>query len=132
MRHFLLEFEANYGQNPDKELAKKNEWASECLYELEYSSPELTFLSVLELVAQIKTREQAAFVGAGSLENIIAKNGDQFIDRIEEHARKSPRFRYVLTGVWPQGQQDSPVWVRVEKARKGSPTIDETDQLPEF
>ena len=38
------------------------------------------------------------------------------IDTIESEARRNPRFRYVLTGVWPQGKSEMQA---VETHRQG-------------
>jgi hypothetical protein len=38
------------------------------------------------------------------------------IDRVEELARKNPRFNYLLGGVWKNMMTDD-IWFRVEKAR---------------
>ena len=57
-----------------------------------------------------------AMIAAGPLEDLLADYGNIYIDRIEELARKSPRFNYLLGGVWKNSSNDE-VWQRVEKAR---------------
>ena len=55
-------------------------------------------------------------LAAGALEDLLACFGNLYIDRVEELARKNPRFNYLLGGVWKNAMTDD-VWVRVEKAR---------------
>ncbi|HEX5885444.1 MAG TPA: hypothetical protein VFY67_12965, partial [Pyrinomonadaceae bacterium] len=39
-------------------------------------------------------------LAAGPVEDLLAKQGEDFIDRVEELARKDPKFNYLLGGVW--------------------------------
>ena len=55
-------------------------------------------------------------LAAGPLEDLLAKRGVDFIDRIEELARKDPKFNYLLGGVWRNSMTDE-VWQRVQAIR---------------
>ncbi len=55
-------------------------------------------------------------LAAGPLEDLLGFFGELYIDRVEELARKNPRFNYLLGGVWKHLSTDD-VWRRVEKAR---------------
>ncbi len=55
-------------------------------------------------------------LAAGPLEDLLGFFGELYIDRIEELARKNPRFNYLLGGVWQHLSSDD-VWARVEKVR---------------
>ena len=55
-------------------------------------------------------------LAAGPLEDLLAKRGADFIDRVEELARKDPKFNYLLGGVWRNSMTDD-VWKRVENIR---------------
>jgi hypothetical protein len=57
-----------------------------------------------------------AILAAGELEDLLASFGEIYIERIEELARKSPRFNYLLGGVWKNAMTDD-VWLRVQEAR---------------
>ena len=48
-------------------------------------------------------------IAAGPLEDLLADFGDLYIARIEELARKNPRFNYLLGGVWKNSSNDD-VW----------------------
>jgi len=57
-----------------------------------------------------------ASLAAGPLEDLLGYFGELYIDRIEELARKNPRFNYLLGGVWKHLSTDD-VWTRIEKVR---------------
>jgi uncharacterized protein DUF6869 len=57
-----------------------------------------------------------AVLAAGPLEDLLAKRGTEFIDRVEELARKDPKFNHLLGGVWRNTMPDE-VWQRVQSIR---------------
>ena len=57
-----------------------------------------------------------AVLAAGPLEDLLAKQGAEFIDRVEELARKDPKFNYLLGGVW-RSNMTAQVWQRVQSIR---------------
>lgn len=91
-------------------------WSALCVFELR-DHPEEIWTFIRLALAGAETVWQVIMLAAGPLEDLIADHGDALIDRIEREARQSPRFRFALTGVWPQGAATSPVWLRVEAAR---------------
>jgi len=106
---------------PEKERASQEidglHWTVNCVFELEHEHPELCLEVVLASLKLVKTSFQAGYLAAGPLEQIIADHGERVIEGVETMARQSRRFRYLLTGVWPQGNDDNQVWQRVLKAR---------------
>src|SRR5687767_533547 len=50
-----------------------------------------------------------AIIAAGPLEDLLADFGELYIERVEELARKNPRFNYLLGGVWRNDASDD-VW----------------------
>ena len=71
---------------------------------------------VLEIYKRDLPDEIIAVLAAGPLEDLLAKRGVDFIDRIEELARKDPKFNYLLGGVWRNTISDE-VWQRVQVIR---------------
>lgn len=57
-----------------------------------------------------------AALAAGPLEDLLAKLGPEFIERVEVLARKDPQFNYLLGGVWRNTMSDE-IWERVQSAR---------------
>ncbi len=122
--------EASSLRPSDRARKRQSEWADDCVMELAFHSPEMAFRVLLLTMIELKTPAEAMALAAGALETLIATHGDLFIERIENLARQSPRFRYLLTGVWPQGKKHSPTWQRVENARRDAPRVAPDDPLP--
>jgi hypothetical protein len=57
-----------------------------------------------------------AILAAGPLEDLLANQGAEYIERVEELARRDPKFNYLLGGVWRSSMTDE-VWERVQKIR---------------
>jgi hypothetical protein len=58
-----------------------------------------------------------SLLAAGPLEDLLAKHGPKFIERVEELARQDQKFNSLLGGVWQNTMTDE-VWKRVQAARK--------------
>ncbi|MBU8977222.1 hypothetical protein JI752_013800 [Lysobacter sp. MMG2] len=71
---------------------------------------------VLAVLVRSPPQKVLGTLAAGPLEDLIAYEGDRFIERIEQHARHDPAFRHLLGGVW-QNQASPEIWERVEVAR---------------
>lgn len=109
---WLSELEGDVSQN-------KNGPAVEIVLGLS-SSPNdhaLCWAFISAVIQKTTTKHQIGMVAAGPLENLIVSSGAEYIDQIEAAARQSVRFRYTLTGVWPQDTRESDIWHRVETAR---------------
>ncbi len=91
-------------------------WSDLCVFELD-AHPELLWSFVLRALRKAETVWQAGLVAAGPLEELLTNHGADFIDRLEDQARRSPRIRYALTGVWTQDIQDRDIRGRIEAAR---------------
>jgi len=94
-------------------------WASDKLVDMERADPESLWPIIL-LIHSLNEEEAdlvvAGCLAAGPLENLLAYHGPQFIDRLEAHARRSPKFAFLLCGVWQSLMSDE-IWARVVKAR---------------
>lgn len=53
-----------------------------------------------------------ANLAAGPLENLLSQFGEEYIDEIESLAKKDPKFKDLLGGVW-QNNMSAGVWSRV-------------------
>jgi len=73
---------------------------------------------ILAVLAKRPPDAVIASLAAGPLEDLIARQGKCFIDRIELAARQDPAFRELLGGVWKNRTPDD-IWARVELARRG-------------
>lgn len=57
-----------------------------------------------------------ALLAAGPLEDVLANNGQEYIEQTEVLARKDPQFKKLLRGVWKNSMSDE-LWARVCDAR---------------
>lgn len=55
---------------------------------------------ILALLEGAPDDDACLAVGAGPLQNLLHDHGNELIDQIERVARREPRFRRALTGVW--------------------------------
>ncbi|WP_444897042.1 DUF6869 domain-containing protein [Microbulbifer sp. SSSA005] len=60
-----------------------------------------------------------AILAAGPLEDLLARNGESYIEQIEQLARKDSKFKFLLGGVWKNSMSET-LWSRVS-AVKGEP-----------
>ena len=112
-----------YDEHPDG-------WAIDWTLNQYGRDPELDW-QVIEWIAEnTKSRWSSVMLAAGPLENLISEHGESFIERIEGKARRSPRWRFILSGVWPQGRHNSEVWQRVLAAQAAGPNMDRDDPFP--
>lgn len=63
-------------------------------------------------------------LSAGPIEDLLARHGDVFIDRVEHGASGDPNFAKLLGGVWKNSMSDA-VWERLQavcdRRRWGAP-----------
>ena len=75
-------------------------WAWEVVDDAVRNDPEQGWLLIIELVKSSPNDKVLANIAAGPLENLMNKNANEFIERIETFGRESQEFRKCLTGVW--------------------------------
>lgn len=101
----------------DEAIVERTRWASDCAFEIEQNHPDELFAFVLVAMDVCRDLEDAAFVAAGLVENMLVKHGPELIDAVEAMAQASAKFRYILSGAWSQnGSVDPDVWARVGRA----------------
>lgn len=71
---------------------------------------------ILEIVSRNPPENVLAMLAAGPIEDLLHYHGREFIDRLEDEARKNPLFRTTLQYVWPSGQPE--MWARLERYRQ--------------
>ncbi|MBX3426488.1 MAG: hypothetical protein KF688_12475 [Pirellulales bacterium] len=57
--------------------------------------PGVAWQAILEILRHDLTAEQTADLAAGPLESLLAWQGAVFIDRVEEEARRNPKFNHL-------------------------------------
>lgn len=79
--------------------------------------PEEAWLLIGELILKAQSEEILAMIAAGPLEDLLAQYPYEFIERVEESARKDTKFRTCLADVW-QNVIPNDVWKRIVGARQ--------------
>ena len=87
------------------------------MFDAVYDVPEVAWTAILEILDGELTEEQISILAAGPLEDLLAKHGAKFIDRIECEAKSNSRFNHLLGGVW-KNEIAQEIWVRVQKVHK--------------
>jgi hypothetical protein len=69
------------------------------------------------LILKIHERDQSITIqqvlSAGPIEDLLSKFGEQYIERVEDKARKDPTFAKLLGGVWQSSMSDE-IWSRLQ------------------
>ncbi|MCB1784580.1 MAG: hypothetical protein KDI13_11385 [Alphaproteobacteria bacterium] len=81
---------------------------------IQFESPDDLWLIILKIHALTDDPQVLSLLSAGLLENLLSLFPSQSIDWVEEQARKDPRFKKLLRGVWQNLMSDE-TWQRVQK-----------------
>jgi hypothetical protein len=100
-----------------RKISERDEgfWAWEQLHELVQDDPEQAWLCLIDIWNRTSDDDVLGSLAAGPLEDLLTQHGPLFIDRIETTARKDPKLRKILAGVW-KNAMPHPLWDRVRKA----------------
>jgi hypothetical protein len=90
-------------------------WSKQKFFDLEIDDPESIWAAILLTIEKTSDHRVIGGVAAGPLEDLIENHGAAWIDRIELEARRNPKFRHLLGGVWKSSTPE--IWSRVENAR---------------
>ena len=70
-----------------------------------------------QLILKIHERDHSIAIqqvlSAGPIEDLLSNFGEQYIERIEDKARKDPMFAKALGGVWQSNMSDE-IWARLQ------------------
>ena len=97
---------------------ERNWWAVDLVMDwtLEGEADRL-WLFILSTYRRNLSDRVVSVLAAGPLEDLLAKHGPTFIERVEELAREDKKFNHLLGGVWQNTMSDE-VWKRVQAARR--------------
>ena len=74
--------------------------------------PHLVLPFIDEVLKRTKDEKIIAYLAAGTLEDLLNKFPEAYIDEIEKRARQNSLFRQCLSGVWPSGIS-APIFKRI-------------------
>lgn len=83
-----------------------DDWPDEAIDDLDailsahWDDPDRGLVYVVLAAANYDERDFLFLIAAGALENLLNDPSPEMLDRIVAEARKTPRFRWMLTGVW--------------------------------
>jgi hypothetical protein len=82
---------------------------------MSFHAPERLWTVAIEILELLDDDEELliASIGAGPLEDLLNRNGADYIDRIVERARQNRRFRVAASCVWPS-RIDPAIWQRLQ------------------
>ena len=99
---------------------KSNWWAIQRVIDwgvLNYK-PELLWRFILAALQQELSDKVVPILAAGPLEDLLNKHGTDYIDRIEDLARKDEPFNHLLGGVWIDDTMTDEVQERLKSVRR--------------
>lgn len=103
-------------QETEQSQSSHNHWSVDYVIDLNVQD---RFNELWAFVLQVYKRDISdntlMNLAAGPLEDLLASAGPKYIDEVEELARKDPKFRKLLGGVWQNDINDD-LWNRVKKA----------------
>lgn len=91
-------------------------WTFDLLADAAEKDPELCWRLIEAVVARDSDEQVLAALAAGPMEDLLARHGPAFIERVESRAAQNPLFRHLLAGVW-RNEIAQDIWDRVVAAR---------------
>jgi hypothetical protein len=88
-------------------------WAVSEVLDLTYDNPQALWDFILKTLEDPRSDEVMPVFAAGPVEDLLAKYGPDFIDRVEAEAHRNRRFASLLGGVWQKTMSDD-IWRRVQ------------------
>jgi hypothetical protein len=89
-------------------------WASDRMYGILDGAPEIAWEIIVELVDRAPSDGSLGFFAAGPLNDLLSKDGPNFIERVEGRAKMNEPFRRAVGMLRRLGMADD-VWVRVRR-----------------
>ena len=95
-------------------------WAFSNLDRMIDDEPENAWSIILEILRRNQSSEILEVLSAGPVEDLLARHGEAFIERVENEARNDEDFAKLLGGVW-QNTMSNEIYARVQRVwnRKG-------------
>jgi|GEM_PF-3522241 len=95
-------------------------WAADGWPVVLFGDAERAWRVLLLLVERAPDDVPLSLVGAGPMEDFFNEHAPAFVDRIEERARRDPRFREAMAGAWlSRGALPADIEERVVRASAG-------------
>jgi hypothetical protein len=89
--------------------------AFDCVFSMTSESAEDALAFVFVALEHAVTAKQEAYLAAGALEHLLKRHGALVIDRVLGAAKRDPKFRRCLAGVWGHSGMDKSVRARIDE-----------------
>jgi hypothetical protein len=89
--------------------------AFDCVFSMTSDSPEDALAFVFVALELAVTERQEAYLAAGALEHLLKRHGALVLDRVLGAARRDPKVRRCLAGVWGHSGMDKSVRARIDE-----------------
>jgi hypothetical protein len=89
--------------------------AFDCIFSMTSDLPEDALAFVFVALEHAETAKQEAYLAAGALEHLLKRHGALVIDRVLGAAKRDPKFRRCLAGVWGHSGMDKSVRARIDE-----------------
>jgi hypothetical protein len=89
--------------------------AFDCIFSMTSESAEDALAFIFVAMELAVTAKQEAYLAAGALEHLLKRHGVLVIDRVLAAARRDPKFRRCLAGVWGHSGMDKSVRARIDE-----------------
>lgn len=95
-------------------------WAYSELDRMVDEEPEAAWPVILEILRRNQSTAILEVLSAGPVEDLLARHGEAFVERVEQEARTDANFATMLGGVWQRTMSDE-VYARIQRVwnRKG-------------
>lgn len=93
---------------------EKQSWAVDKVIDLADQAPDELWQLILRILDLDSSEQIVNSVGAGPLEDLMAKHGESYIIKVEEQASKSEVFKRAMKSVWLDSN-DTPIYTRFFK-----------------
>ncbi len=76
------------------------------------ATPEQQWAFILAAVSLAESDEELGHIAAGPIEHLLGWHGKEYIDLVEQHSERDPKFARALTGVYQYLMPDE-LWSRI-------------------
>jgi len=83
-----------------------------------HKTPKLALSIIVKILEKDTERRFLPVLAAGELEDLLSIHGEEIIDLIEDLAKKNPKFKKLLGGVW-QGDMSDKFYKRIVEIAGG-------------
>jgi hypothetical protein len=101
----------------DSKEFEENWWAIDKVLEMGSRDPASLWEFILAAYNEVTAHSVEQSFAAGPLEKLLSHYGADYIDRVEDLAKKDQQFNYLLGGVWRRNMSKD-VWSRLKKVRR--------------